>query len=44
MKESEMGILRKERSMVKAICGMQLKSIKRSMDLMFMLGLRETID
>ena len=30
--------------MVRAICGVQLKDRKRSTDLMFMLGLRETID
>ena len=45
LKESEMGILqRTERSMVRALCGVQLKDRKRSMDLMFMLGLNETID
>ena len=33
-KESETGILRRtERSMVRAMCGVQLKDIKRSMDL-----------
>ena len=30
--------------MVRAMCGVQLKYIKRSMDFMFMLGLNETID
>ena len=30
--------------MVRAICGVQLKDIKRSTDLMFMLGLNETMD
>ena len=30
--------------MVRAICGVQLKDRKRSRDLMFMLGLNETID
>ena len=45
MKESEMGILRRtERSMVKAMLGVQPKDRKRSTDLMFMLGLNETID
>ena len=45
LKESEMGILRRtERSMVRAMCGVQLKDRKRSMDLMFILGLKETID
>ena len=45
LKEREMGILRKtERSMVRAMCGVQLKDRKRSTDLMFMLGLKETID
>ena len=29
--------------MVRAMCGVQLKDRKRSMDLMFMLGLNETI-
>ena len=45
LRESEMGILRKkERSMVRQMCGVQLKDKKRSTDLMFMVGLRETID
>ena len=45
LKESEMWILRRtERSMVRAMCGVQLKDRKRSADLMFMLGLKETID
>ena len=40
-----MGILqRTEISMVRAIHGVQLKDRKRSMDLMSMLGLKETID
>ena len=44
LKECEMGILqRSERSMVRAMCGMQLKVRKRSMDLVFMLGLKETM-
>ena len=30
--------------MVRAMCGVQLKGTKRSTDLMFMLGLNETID
>ena len=30
--------------MVRAMCGVQLKERKRSTDLMFMLGLKETID
>ena len=30
--------------MVRAMCGVQLKDRKKSMDLMFMLGLNETID
>ena len=30
--------------MVRAMCGVQLKDRKRFMDLMFMLGLNETID
>ena len=33
-----------ERSMVRAMCGVQLKEGKRSRDLMLMLGLNETID
>ena len=33
-----------QRSMVRTVCGLQLKGIKRSSDLMFMLGLTETID
>ena len=45
LKESEMGILRKtETSMVRAMCGVLLKVSKRTTDLMFMLGLSETID
>ena len=45
IEESEMRILRRtERSMVIVICGVQLKVRKRSTDLMFMLGLKETID
>ena len=45
LKESEMGILqRPERSMVRAICEVQLKDRKISKDLMFMQGLKETID
>ena len=40
-----MGILQNtERFMVRAICGVQLKDRKRSMDLMFMLGLNETME
>ena len=43
--EREMGILhRTERSMVRAMCGVQLKDIKRSTYYIFLLGLRETID
>ena len=42
--ESEMGIFQKEeRSMVRAMCGVQLKGRKRSTDLMLMLGLNEAI-
>ena len=49
LKESEMGILHRtmeihRRSMERAMCGVQLKDRKRSTDLMFMLGLNETID
>ena len=45
IKQREMGILRRtERSMVRAMCGVQFKDRKRSMALMFMLGLNETID
>ena len=40
-----MAILRAtERSMVRAMCGVQLKDRKRSTDLMFILGLKEAID
>ena len=40
-----MGILqRTERSMVRAMCGVQLKGRKKSINLMFILGLNETID
>ena len=34
---------RTEKSMVRAMCGVQLKDRKRSTDLMFMLGLNETV-
>ena len=45
LKESEIGILRRtERSMVRAMCREQLKDIKRSTDLMFLLGLTETMN
>ena len=45
LKESEMGILRRtERSMVRTMCGEQLKDIKIFTYLMFMLCLREIID
>ena len=45
LKVSEMEILcRTERSMVRAVCGVQLKDRKRSTDLVFMLGLNDTID
>ena len=45
LKESDMGILqRTERSMVSAMCGVQLKDRRRSTKMMFMLGLSETID
>ena len=44
LKESDIGILRwKEISMVRAICGEQLKDRKRPADLMLMLGLGEAI-
>ena len=44
MKESVMGILRRtKRSIVRAMCGLQLDRI-RSTDLILMLGLNETID
>ena len=45
LKESEMGILQwTERSMVRTMCGVQLKDRKRSKDLMLMLSLSETVD
>ena len=45
LKESEKGILqRTERSMVRAMCAVQVSDRKRSTDLMCMLGLNETID
>ena len=44
LKESETGMLRRtERSMERAMCVVQLKDRRRSADLMFMLGLKETI-
>ena len=39
-----MGILRSEISVVRAMCGVQLKDRNRAKDLMLMLGLDETID
>ena len=45
LKESEMKILhRTQKSMVRAMCAVQLKDRKRATDLMFMLGLSKTID
>ena len=45
LRESEMGILHwTERSMVRAMCGVQHKDKKRSTDLMFIFDLSETID
>ena len=45
LKESDVAILwRTERSMVRAMCGVQLKDRKTSRDLMFILALNETID
>ena len=45
LKESKMEfLLRTERSMVRAMCGVQLNDRKRFLDLMFMLGLKETMD
>ena len=35
---------RTERSMVRAMCGVQLKDRKRSTDLMLLFGLKEAID
>ena len=45
LKECEMGIFqRTERSMVRAMCGVQLKDGKRSTDLIFMMGLNKSMD
>ena len=45
LKGSAMGILRRtERSMVREMCGVQLKDTKRCTDLMFILGLSDAID
>ena len=45
LSQSVIGVLRTTaRSMMRAMCGVQLKDIKRSADLMFMLGCNETID
>ena len=45
LKESEIGILqRTERSMVRAMCGVQLNDRKRFTDLMFMLGFNKIMD
>ena len=42
--KSEMGILRTERSIVRAMCGVRLKDRNRNTDLMLMLGVSETTD
>ena len=42
LKESDIGILWTKRSMVGAMCGVQLKDRERCMNLMLMLGLNET--
>ena len=45
LNESEMEIVRRmERSMVRAMCGVQIKDREKYTDLMFMLGLKESID
>ena len=45
LNESEKGILqRTDRSMLRAMCGGQLKDRKSSKDLMLMLGVNETTD
>ena len=45
LKESEMGILRRaERTMVRTMCGVQHNDAERSADLVFMLGLNESMN
>ena len=45
LKEGVIGIFRRtERSMERAMCGVQLKDSKRSTDFMFLSGLRESMD
>ena len=45
LKESEIGILQRTKtSMVRTMCGVQLKDRKRSTDLMSMQGMEETTD
>ena len=44
LKESEIGIYNDQRSIVKAMCEVQLKDRKMSKDLTLMLGMNETID
>ena len=43
LKENEMGMLRTERFMVRAMCAVQLKDSKKSQYLMLMLGLKGTL-
>ena len=44
LKECTMAFLKVKRSIVTEMCGVQLNDRKRSTDLIFMLGLKETID
>ena len=45
LRESEMAILRRtERAMVRAMCGVKLMDKKKTVDLMEMLGLKESVD
>ena len=43
LRENEMAILRTERAMVRAMCGVKLMEKRRTEDLMEMLGLKETV-
>ena len=44
LKESKIRILMTERSIERAICGVQVKDRKRAKDLMLVLGLNKTMD
>ena len=44
LKENEIGILRTERSIMRAMCGVKLVNKRNTVELMDMLGLKEAAD